>query len=132
MHTIHFFRVRLGHRAILLFISLIVLFMLAGIVCPNAWSGQMLKVGLLEEPKTLNIWLASDTWSRKVLRLMYQTLYTRDPETLKLIPWLAQEEPVYDDQANTYTVKLREAKWSDGSEITSEDISFTGRQLNPI
>ncbi len=40
----------------------------------------MLKVGLLEEPKTLNIWLASDAWSRKVLRLMYQTLYIRDPE----------------------------------------------------
>ncbi len=125
MQTIHFLRGRLGHRASLFFISLIALLMLAGTVCPKAWSAQMLKVGLLEEPKTLNIWLASDTWSRKVLRLMYQPLYIRDPETLALIPWLAQKEPVYDAEANTYTVKLREAKWSDGSEITSEDIAFT-------
>ncbi|MEA3232577.1 MAG: ABC transporter substrate-binding protein [Thermodesulfobacteriota bacterium] len=129
MHTIHFFHGRLGHRVPFFLISLIALLMLAGTVCPKAWSAKMLKVGILEEPKTLNIWLASDAWSRKVLRLMYQTLYIRDPETLELIPWLAQEDPVYDAEANTYTVKLREAKWSDGSEITSEDIAFTGQLI---
>jgi len=129
MHTIHPFRIKSGYRVAVFIISLAALFVFFGTACPKAWSGHMMKVGLLEEPKTLNIWLASDAWSRKVLRLMYQTLYIRDPESLELIPWLAQNEPDYDAQANTYTVKLRDAKWSDGSEVTSEDIAFTGRLI---
>ena len=63
----------------------------------------------------------------KVLSQIYQPLYIREPETLKLVPWLAEEEPIYDPVALSYTVKLRPARWSDGSELTSEDIAFTGR-----
>jgi len=44
-----------------------------------------------------------------------------------LVPWLAEEAPIYDAANLSYTVKLREAKWSDGSEVTSEDVAFTGR-----
>ncbi len=91
-----------------------------------AWSGTMLKVGLLEEPKTLNIWLASDAWSRKVLGQIYQPLYVREPKELKLIPWLAESEPAYDPDTLCYTVKLREVRWSDGTPLTSEDVAFTG------
>jgi peptide/nickel transport system substrate-binding protein len=89
-------------------------------------AATMLKVGLLEEPKTLNIWLASDTWSRKVLGQIYQPLYIRDPKTLEFVPWLAEENPVYDEATLSYTVKIRPAKWSDGSELTSKDVAFTG------
>ena len=89
-------------------------------------AATMLKVGLLEEPKTLNIWLASDRWSRKVLSQIYQPLYIRDPKTLEFVPWLAREAPVYDEATLSYTVKIREAKWSDGSELTSKDVAFTG------
>ncbi|MFH1083761.1 MAG: ABC transporter substrate-binding protein [Pseudomonadota bacterium] len=92
----------------------------------SASAATMLKLGLLEEPKTLNVWRASDVWSRKVLGLMYQPLYVRDPETLKLTPWLAAEDPLFDEKALSYTVKLRPAKWSDGTELTSEDVAFTG------
>ncbi|MCD4715311.1 MAG: ABC transporter substrate-binding protein, partial [Desulfobacterales bacterium] len=90
-------------------------------------AATMLKVGLLEEPKTLNIWLASDRWSRKVLSQIYQPLYIRDPKTLEFVPWLAKENPVYDEATLSYTVKIRPAKWSDGSELTSKDVAFTGR-----
>jgi ABC-type transport system substrate-binding protein len=93
----------------------------------DARAASMLKVGLLEEPKTLNIWLASDRWSRKVLSQIYQPLFIRDPETLEFVPWLAREAPVYDEATLSYTVKIRPAKWSDGSELTSEDVAFTGR-----
>ena len=88
---------------------------------------NIIKIGLPQEPKTLNIWLASDRWSRRILSLMYQPLYTREPETLKLIPWLAEKDPVFDPETLSYTVKIRPAKWSDGSELTSEDVAFTGR-----
>jgi ABC-type transport system substrate-binding protein len=58
---------------------------------------------------------------------MYQPLYTREPETLKLIPWLAEKDPVFEPETLSYTIKIRPAKWSDGSELTAEDVAFTGR-----
>jgi len=75
------------------------------------------------------VWLASDRNSRKILSLIYQPLYTRDPVTLKQVPWLAASQPVYDPEKISYTVKLRPAKWSDGSDVTSEDVAFTGRLI---
>lgn len=92
----------------------------------NVWAAKMIKIGILEEPKTLNIWLASDVWSKKVLGQIYHPLYIREPKDLKLIPWLAEEDPLYDPNTLTYTIKLRSAKWSDGSAFTSEDVAFTG------
>ena len=105
--------------------SLILLFLFQS----EAWPANRIKIGLLEEPKTLNIWLATDVWSNKVLHLIYSPLYIREPETLKLIPWLAEEEPQYDATSLSYTIKLRPAKWSDGSELTSEDVAFTGNLI---
>ncbi len=93
----------------------------------KAAAADLLKVGLLEEPRTLNIWLASDAWSRKVLNQIYEPLYVREPKNLDLIPWLAESEPLFDPENLAYTVRLRPAKWSDGSEFTSEDVAFTGR-----
>ncbi|MCP3876375.1 MAG: ABC transporter substrate-binding protein [Desulfobacteraceae bacterium] len=93
--------------------------------CQKKETSTLLKIGLPEEPKSLNIWLASDSNSRKILNLIYQPLYRRDPITLKIIPWLAKEDPVFNKEELSYTVKLRQAKWSDGSEFTSEDVLFT-------
>ena len=116
---------------------LVITFLLVGIQMfvsttpfgPKAWAGKMIKIGMLEEPKTLNIWLARDRWSRRALSLIYQPLYTRDPDTLELIPWLAQKQPDYDPETLSYTVKIRPAKWSDGSALTSEDVAFTGNLI---
>ena len=99
---------------------------------PSAYAENYIKIGLLEEPKTLNIWLATDAWSAKVLSQIYQPLYIREPENLKLTPWLAAEHPVYDPDALTYTVKMRPAKWSDGSELTSEDVAYTGHLIKTL
>ncbi|MEA2040279.1 MAG: ABC transporter substrate-binding protein [Thermodesulfobacteriota bacterium] len=111
------------------FLLIVTLFAGTGLLSVKAWAGPILKVGLLEEPKTLNICRASDTWSRKVLSQIYQPLYVRDPDTLKLVPWLAQDDPVYDAKTLSYTIQLRPGKWSDGSEFTSEDVAFTGRLI---
>lgn len=99
---------------------------------PSVHAKNYIKIGLLQEPKTLNIWLATDAWSGKVLSQIYQPLYSRDPKTLDLTPWLASENPVYDAKALTYTVKMRPAKWSDGSELTSEDVAFTGHLIKTL
>ncbi len=95
----------------------------------NVMAASIMKIGMKEEPKTLNIWLANDRWSLRVLSHIYQPLYYRDPETLKQVPWLAEALPVYDQATLSYTVKLRPAKWSDGSELTSEDVAFTGNLI---
>jgi peptide/nickel transport system substrate-binding protein len=97
--------------------------------CPDVRAATIIKIGMLEEPKTLNIWLASDGWSRKVLGQIYQPLYIREPDSLKMIPWLAKDQPVYDEASLSYTVKLKAAKWSDGSEFTAEDVAFTGESI---
>jgi peptide/nickel transport system substrate-binding protein len=98
----------------------------------SATAENYIKIGMLEEPKTLNVWLATDTWSNKVLSQIYQPLYIRDPKDLKLTPWLAAGEPVHDPKALTYTVRLRPAKWSDGTELTSADVAFTGRIIKTL
>jgi len=94
--------------------------------CVKENTTPILKIGLSEEPRTLNIWLASDVNSKKILSQIYQPLYRLNPDTLKLIPWLAEKEPEFDKKTLSYTVKLRPAKWSDGSDVTSEDVAFTG------
>jgi ABC-type transport system substrate-binding protein len=86
----------------------------------------ILRIGLAEEPRTLNVWLASDANSRKVLSLIYQPLYVYDPETLDMVPWLAESMPVYEAQTMSYSVTLREARWSDDTPFTSRDVAFTG------
>jgi peptide/nickel transport system substrate-binding protein len=107
------------------------LVLMAGVLFTGstASAADMLKMGVLQEPKTLNIWRAGDRWSLKILGLIYQSLYIRDPKTLDLVPWLAAALPEYDEKNLCYTVKLRPAKWSDGTELTSEDVAFTGRTI---
>ncbi len=94
--------------------------------CHPNMDQAILKVGLSEEPRTLNIWLAGDANSRKVLSQIYQPLYQREPQHLNFVPWLAAELPRYDAQQQTYTVSLRKAQWSDGTPLTSADVAFTG------
>jgi len=116
-------------KVICFFVFTLICIISSGFLGSRATAAHILKIGLMDEPKTLNIWLARDKWSGRVLSLMYQRLYIRDPDTLELIPWLAEKDPVYDESTVSYTVKLRQAKWSDGSDFTSEDVAFTGRLI---
>jgi len=111
-------------RKLLLFFQIFIILLLP-LSCGKQQDHRFLKIGLHEEPKTLNIWLASDANSKKILSLIYQPLYLRDPETLNLIPWLADGEPKYHPDTISYTVRLKPAKWSDGSDVTSKDVAFT-------
>ncbi len=109
-----------------------VMFLAFGTTCTppaQAASANIIKIGVLEEPKSLNLWLATDAWSKRVLSLMYQPLYLREPKSLKLVPWLAAEPPKFDLKTLTCTVKLRRAKWSDGTDFTASDVVFTGEMI---
>ena len=98
--------------------------------CVGDPPADMLRIGIPEEPRTLNIWLASDANSNKVLGLIYQPLYRLEPRQMTLVPWLAADQPVFDAATNSYTVTLRPAAWSDGSPLTAADIVFTADLIN--
>ena len=115
-------------RLLCLFL-LLVSFLSTGFSLRLAHGEDIIKIGLPEEPKTLNVWAATDVWSNRVLNQLLQPLYIREPKTLKLIPWMAAEDPIYDPATLSYTIKLRDSKWSDGSEFTSHDVAFTGHVI---
>lgn len=96
---------------------------------PVQAAGALVKVGLMEEPKSLNVFGTKDIWASKVLLLSYQRLYYRDPSGQDLIPWLALDQAVWDPQNKTVTFRLREAKWDDGTPFTSEDVVFTAELI---
>ncbi|MBS0013942.1 MAG: ABC transporter substrate-binding protein [Desulfobacterales bacterium] len=112
-----------------LFVSSLIVVAAAMVLLCSAASAHAaastLRVGIAEEPRTLNVWMATDANSNKILSLIYPPLYTEHPETLELTPWLAKAMPVWDKETNTYTMELRQAKWSDGSPLTAEDVVFT-------
>ena len=108
----------------ILFTGLVIIILCMILSCQKKNETNLLKIGLPQEPKSLNVWLATDGNSRKILSQIYQPLYTRDPKTLKIIPWLAREDPVFNKEKLAYTIKLRAAKWSDGSNFTSDDVVF--------
>jgi ABC-type transport system substrate-binding protein len=105
------------------------LLLTGGFSCGRENPEATLKIGLSEEPRTLNVWLASDANSQKILTQIYQPLYRPEPATLELVPWLAESDPVFDPDTVSYTVKIRPAKWSDGSDLTSADVAFTARLI---
>lgn len=88
---------------------------------------NIVRIGIPDEPRTLNLWLASDANSRQILRQIYDPLYEHDPDTLAYVPWLAADLPEYDAARLTYTVRLRPALWSDGRPLTSADVAFTAK-----
>lgn len=56
--------------------------------------------------------------------LVYETLFHYDPNTAKLVPWLAESGSWTDD--TTYEVKIRSGvAWSDGKPLTAKDVVFS-------
>jgi len=114
---------------VLSLILLVVFFLPTGFFSNIAHGEDVINIGLPAEPKTFNVWAATDAWSNRVLNQMLQPLYIREPKSLTLIPWLAAEDPVYDPATLSYTIKLRDSKWSDGSQFTAHDVAFTGNVI---
>ena len=85
-----------------------------------------LSIGILKDPKNFNPFHATDAWTKKIIGLIYQPLYRLDPNNMNLIPWIAENQPVHDPKAKTITFRLREMQWDDGSELSAEDVVFTG------
>ncbi len=102
----------------------------ASLIPLNAQNEVLLKIGCQDEPKTLNIWKATDVWSLHVDGWFYPTFYYRKPKTLEPLPDICTLP--YDQlKANspdglTFTFPLRnDVKWDDGMPLTAYDFEFT-------
>ena len=78
-----------------------------------------------EGPKTFNSWNSMDATSSLAADIMFDGLVTTDAYTGEVIPRLAKDIEILPDK-KTYIVHLRHGlKWSDGKEITADDVYFT-------
>lgn len=59
-------------------------------------------------------------------QVMIESLYYLNYQSGEMIPWLAAEQPEWNEDYTVVTIPLREGiKWSDGEPFTAEDIVFT-------
>ncbi len=76
-------------------------------------------------PVTLNPLLVTNLGDRAVSGYFYMSLMTRDGQTYEDLPALAEKVEVSKDKKE-YTFTLnKNAKWSDGTPVTSDDVEFT-------
>ena len=81
--------------------------------------------GQLSDPKTFNIWVATDNGSFTVGGTMADSLIGRNPFTNKYEARLS-ELPVISNGGKTYRFSLKpNLQWSDGKPITADDLMFT-------
>ena len=89
------------------------------------YGGTLSNSTIGEGPKTFNIWNAKDNTSSSLAGVMFEGMFTSDAYTGKVIPRLAKDVKI-DDSGKNYTIKLRKGlQWSDGKEITADDVEYT-------
>ncbi|HOJ64862.1 MAG TPA: extracellular solute-binding protein [Spirochaetota bacterium] len=91
----------------------------------NLQRGDTIVTAMQSMPNSLNFLIDYNSTSILIGSFLYETLLTRDSETLELKPLLAKKWIISPDKL-TYTFILDEdAKWENGSPVTSEDVIFT-------
>ena len=98
---------------------------------PPVTSEKILRTNNSSEPGSLDPALAQGTHESWVLDHTFEGLMKIDPN-LKVVPAMAKEYSVSDDNL-TYTFTLKDdIKWSNGDEVTAEDFEFAWkRALDP-
>lgn len=93
------------------------------------FGGELVTSTIGEGPKTFNPWVSKDATSSQIGELLYDSLLTTDPITGEVIPKLAKSFSVSPNKKE-YVITLRKGvKWSDGKEITADDVVFTWNEI---
>ncbi|ETP69488.1 hypothetical protein G159_06555 [Planococcus glaciei CHR43] len=87
-------------------------------------SEQVLNLMESAEIPTMDSALAEDTVAFNILNNVNEGLYRLNQENLAE-PAMAEGEPEVSEDGLTYTFKLREANWSDGTPVTAQDFVFS-------
>ena len=104
--------------------------------CQEGRYGGIFVLSGSQEPMTFNDLVNTEASTSTIMGMMFSGLLTVDPFTMKPVPMLAASWEISDD-SKTYTFHLRRGvKFSDGVEITADDVVFTfdaifARKLDP-
>ncbi len=91
------------------------------------FGGELKASTIGEGPKTFNPFNSKDNISSLLSEVMYDGLLSTDAKTGEPIPKLAKSFEII---GNDYIIHLRKgAKWSDGKEITADDVVFTWKNI---
>lgn len=99
-------------------------------------SDQVIKLRLNGEPKSIDPQQANFDVEISIVKQLFSQLFTYN-EKLEVVPDLAREVPTVDNggiskDGKTVTVKLKDAKFSSGRKITSQDVVYSlARELDP-
>ncbi len=98
----------------------------------NIKNGGTLIWALDADAQSLNPFIAGDVPSVRAIGFLFPNLYAAD-KNLNVIPDLADGMPSISSDKKVWTVKLKkDAKWSDGTPITADDVVMTvNMQNNP-
>ncbi len=88
---------------------------------------QEITVNAASEPPSLDPALATDTTSGWVIDHLFEGLYTKNKDG-DIVPGLAKSMKVSKDH-KVYTVKLRDAKWSNGDPVTAGDFEYEWKRV---
>ena len=89
------------------------------------YGGDLVTSNIGEGPKTFNPFNSNDNTSGTLSSIMYDGLLTTNPYTGEVELKMAKRLDVLDDDV-TYIIELRHGlRWSDGKEITADDVVFT-------
>lgn len=93
-------------------------------------SADSLYLQLAAEPDTLNPIIATDAYSSAILRRIYETLLDRNEDSLELEPQLAASYNISPDKTRYRFTLKKGVFWSDGIEITADDIVYSYNTIN--
>ena len=85
------------------------------------------RMATMGEPKSLDPHVVSGTWENYIVGDAFMGLLT-DAADATPIPGAAESWTISDDGL-TYTFKLRDHKWSDGTPVKAEDFIYSWRRL---
>ncbi|MBU7032133.1 MAG: ABC transporter substrate-binding protein [Theionarchaea archaeon] len=110
-------------------LAVVAAILVASLIPMNAQSEILLKIGCQDEPKTLNIWKATDVWSVHVDGWFYPAFYYRKPVTNEPLPDFCtvsfDELKASSPDGLTFTFPLRnDVTWDDGTPMTAHDFVF--------
>lgn len=94
---------------------------------PGTPDADMITIDIQQEPPQMFSVLTTDSTSGNVLRATMENLVMLDQNN-NVIPGMA-ETWEFDEETLTYTFHLREAYWSNGTQVTANDFVFAWRLL---
>jgi len=96
---------------------------------PGRFGGVLRLTHTGQDPKTFNSWIANDATSSFYADILFEGLFTRDPDTDEPLPRLAKSYAITNG-GKTITVTMRQGlTWTDGHSITADDVIYTWNTL---